>query len=107
MKADFASMPLTYEARKLVNQKTAKSLLSIVPILQYVTFAIDDYAKSDEQVPMPHTMLDQLHKYTLQRLVLDPGQALGFEMKIRYIPPSAEELAELRELATPVQFRQH
>uniref|UniRef100_Q46TH4 Uncharacterized protein n=2 Tax=Burkholderiaceae TaxID=119060 RepID=Q46TH4_CUPPJ len=94
------------DATKLVSQQGVKAFLSVVPIVQYVTFAMDDYAKSDEKVPMTHAMLDQLHKYTMQRLVLDPGQAVGFEMKVRYIPPTAEELAELRETATPLQYRQ-
>ncbi|MBV8156606.1 MAG: hypothetical protein JO278_03050, partial [Dyella sp.] len=85
--------------------KGVKSFLSIVPILQYVTFAMDDYVRKDA-VPMTHTMLDQMHRYTLQRLVLEPGQAVGFEMKVKYLPPSADELVELREMAKPLQMHE-
>lgn len=92
------------DANKLISQQAVKSFLSVLPIVQFVGFAMDDYTRSSEAVPMTHAMMDQMHRYTLQRLVLDPGQAVGFEIKVKYLPPSDEELADLRDMAKPLRM---
>jgi hypothetical protein len=89
------------DASKLINQQAAKSFLSVLPIIQFVAFSMDDFRPSSEKIPMTHAMIDQMHRYSLPRLVLDPGQAVGFDLNVRYILPTDEELAELRETATP------
>lgn len=92
---------------KFVDHREMKNMLGYLPIIQYVTFAMDSYAKLDEQVPMKHDQLDQVHKYTFQRLVLEPGQAVGFSISVRYVVPPDQDLAELREEAHPIHMDQH
>ncbi|MBP0619826.1 hypothetical protein [Cupriavidus consociatus] len=89
-------------ANKYTDQTMVKGVLSGLPFLSLVTLAMDNYSRSDEQVPMRHERLDQVQKYTFQRVVLEPGQAIGFTMNVRYQLPSEQELADLRENAAPL-----
>jgi len=89
-------------ANKYTDQTMVKGVLSGLPFLSLVTLAMDNYSKSDEQVAMRHERLDQVQKFTFQRVVLEPGQAIGFTMNVRYQLPGEQELADLRETAAPL-----
>ncbi|RQS11608.1 hypothetical protein [Burkholderia sp. Bp8998] len=89
-------------ASKYADQTRVKGVLSMLPLIQYFAFAMDNYAKLDEPVKMKHEQLDGMHKYTFQRIVLEPGQAVGFTIDVHYVPPTVGELVELREDAKPL-----
>lgn len=93
-------------ASKYTDQTMVKGVLSGLPFLSLVTLAMDNYSRSDEAVPMRHERLDQVQKFTFQRLVLEPGQAVGFTMHVRYQLPGETELADLRETAAPLARQQ-
>ncbi|WP_240071200.1 hypothetical protein [Cupriavidus taiwanensis] len=93
-------------ANKYTDQTMVKGVLSGLPFLSLVTLAMDNYSRSDEAVPMRHDRLDQVQKFTFQRLVLEPGQAVGFTMHVRYQLPGEAELADLRETAAPLARQQ-
>lgn len=93
-------------AAKYNDRRDRKSALSLIPILGLVTMGMDNFSRSDEAVEMKHDMLDQLHKYTFSRVVLEPGQAVGFTIRLRYVLPTPEELIDLRLEARPLQPRQ-
>jgi hypothetical protein len=84
-------------ATKYNDQTATKSALSILPIIQYIAFAMDNYKKTTELVDLQQEVLpNNIHKYTVRRLVLHPAQAVGFTIHLKYQPPSAEEITELR-----------
>ncbi|UDM52494.1 hypothetical protein [Cupriavidus sp. MP-37] len=93
-------------ANKYTDQTTVKGVLGGLPFLSLVTLAMDNYSRSDEAVPMRHERLDQVQKFTFQRLVLEPGQAVGFTLQVRYQLPGEAELADLRETAAPLARQQ-
>lgn len=87
---------------KYADRTQVKNVLSMLPLIQYFAFAMDNYVKLDESVTMEHEQLDAIHRYTFRRLVLEPGQAVGFTIDVHYVPPTDGELTELRETAKPL-----
>lgn len=95
-----ADSPTKYNDRSSV-----KEGLSVIPFVGLLTLGMDNFSKTGEQVDMQHEQLGEMHKYTFRRLVLEPGQAVGMTVKLRYLPPSAEDLAELRQNARPLTIQ--
>jgi hypothetical protein len=63
---------------------------------------MDNFSRSSEGVDVQREQLDQMNKYTFRRLVLEPGQGVGFTLRLRYVPPSGDELNDLRLEARPM-----
>jgi hypothetical protein len=91
-------------ATKYNDQSAAKDALSMLPIIQYFAFGMDNYKKTNESVDLQQeSVSEDLHKYTVRRLVLNPGQAVGFTIHLKYRPPTDEEITELRYDAQPFE----
>jgi hypothetical protein len=90
-------------AAKYNDRRGVKEALSIIPIVSLFSAGLDNFSRSSEIVEMRHDMLDQIHKYTFSRLVLDPGQAVGFKLRLRYVLPTGDELTDLRLESKPIQ----
>jgi hypothetical protein len=89
-------------ATKYNDQSATKDALSWLPLIQYFAFAMDNYKKLNEPVDLQQEVLsNDVHKYTVRRLVLNPGQAVGFTIHLKYLPPTDQELSELRYDAQP------
>jgi len=89
-------------AVKYNDHQARKNFVSGIPIFSVLANGIDNFSRTDEAVEMLHETLGEIHKYTFRRLVLEPGQAVGFKLKLRYHPPSHDELDELRQAARPL-----
>ncbi len=92
----------TLPAVKYNDHRARKELLGNIPVVSWFASGLDNFSRTSETVDMLHENLGEIHKYTFRRLVLDPGQAVGFTLKLRYLPPSGEELMELRQAARPL-----
>lgn len=84
-------------AAKYNDRRNMKGALTSIPIFGLLAMGMDNFSRSSEAVEMQHERVGEMHKYTFQRLVLDPGQAVGFTIRLRYVPPTDEELIELRQ----------
>jgi hypothetical protein len=89
-------------AVKYNDHQARKNFVSGIPIVSVLARSIDNFSRTDEAVDMVHESLGEIHRYTFRRLVLDPGQAVGFTLHLRYLPPSGQELLELRQAARPL-----
>jgi len=90
---------------KYNDQTATKNALIFLPLIQYIAMGMDNYKKLSEPVDFHDDSLpNDLHRYTVKRLVLNPGQAVGFTIHLKYVQPSAEELDELRYNARPIQI---
>jgi hypothetical protein len=94
---------LTVEAAaKYTDRRGVKGALQAIPLIQFIAMGMDNFSRSSEGVDVQREQLDQVHKYTFRRLVLEPGQGVGFTVKLRYQPPGADELNDLRLEARPI-----
>ena len=89
-------------AVKYNDHRARKDIMSDIPLVSLVAMGMDNYSRTSETVDMKHESLGEIHKYTFPGLVLDPGQAVGFTLNLRYVPPSAKELFGLRQAARPM-----
>lgn len=89
-------------AVKYNDHRARKEFVDSIPLVSVFAHGIDNYSRTSEEVQMQHEVTGATHKYTFRRLVLDPGQAVGFTLKLRYLPPSEAELQELRQSARPL-----
>ncbi len=104
---DFLPPELSFKSADLAvkynDHQARKNFISGIPIVSVIAHGIDNFSRTSETVEMQHEMLGEVHKYTFRRLVLEPGQAVGFVLHLRYTPPSGEELTELRRAARPLK----
>lgn len=104
---DFLPPELEYlgtdPAAKYNDRRGMKGFLDATVFLSFISMAMDNFSRSNEPVDMQHERLGDLHKYTFRRMVLEPGQAVGFVVKTRYRLPETSELEDLRLQARPVQ----
>ena len=89
-------------AEKYVDRTRVKAGLSWLPIIGLLTMAMDNYGRTGEKLDMAHEKLGEMNRYSFRRLALDPGEAIGIVLNVRYVMPSADELIEMREVAGPV-----
>lgn len=73
------------------------ALAGAIPVFGLIAaMNIENLPKTDEVLMVQTEALDQIRKYTIKRLVLEPGQWIGLTQKLRYLPPADDELEELR-----------
>lgn len=89
-------------AAKYNDRRGVKGALSAIPLLNLISMGMDNFSRSSELLTMDQERLGQVSKYTFRRLVLEPGQAVGFTVKLRYQLPAADELNELRLDSRPM-----
>jgi len=88
-------------AAKYTDRRSLKGALTSIPLIQIFAMGMDNFSRSSEGVDMHAEVLDQIRKYTFRRLVLDPGQGVGFTVRVKYLPPTGEELQDLRLESRP------
>lgn len=86
----------TSAASKYNDNTGLKRGMASIPLVGLFSMAIAAFQKLDEPVSMQVDELDQIRKYTIKRIVLEPGQIVGFTQKLKYNLPAEEELEELR-----------
>lgn len=89
------------QTAKYTDRRGVKSALSAIPLVNFVSMAMDNFSRSSEGVDMQREELGQVSRYTFRRLVLEPGEGVGMTMRLKYRPPSGEELNDLRQEARP------
>lgn len=89
-------------AVKYNDHSARKEIMSNIPLVSLIAKGMDNYSRTSEAVDMQHEMVGEIHKYAFRGLQLDPGQAVGFTLNLRYVPPSSKELFELRQAARPM-----
>jgi hypothetical protein len=92
----------TGKATKYNDRRSVKGALSAIPLVGLFSMGMDNFSNSGEEVEILAERLDNVSKYTFRRLVLEPGQAVGFNIRVRYTPPSTEELEDLRLESRPM-----
>lgn len=86
----------TSSVEKYDTREGLKTAISAIPIFGLIAFGIDSWVKTGDVLSVQVEELDQIKKYTIKRLVLEPGQWIGFSQKLRYKLPDEEELQDLR-----------
>lgn len=95
------------QAGKYTDVRTAKALLSALPIVQFAAFGMNDYSLQQGSVSMEHDQLGSMHRYTFKGLTLNPGEGVGFATTVNYILPPGQDMHLLRKAAVgkqPVQL---
>jgi hypothetical protein len=89
-------------AAKYTDRRSLKGALTSIPLFGLMAMGMDNFSRSSELIDMSTESLDQIRKHSFRRIVLDPGQGVGFIARVKYVPPSPDELLDLRLESRPM-----